>query len=259
MAWTTWLLFDIPIRFTPYIFFLAFSTFLLYNFHRYSIELRGAATGERIIVAGNIATRLLNSPSWLIALFGLIVSTFFLPLKVIEWLIPPVLLAIGYSIPFFRRGKRITRLSDNPVKTATLSIVWGITTTTIPLLEQNIVNVPAFEWLLSTSLFVFSLCIPFELRDIEKDKQAGMKTISIILGYKWTRIMGVLSVLIDMAIHRMIPAISLPSVIALDVASIVSLMWILFQKPGHGIFYYKLYVDGTMLLRFVLIVFVHQL
>ena len=249
MVFSTFLMNGLQIALTPFTIFITMATYLLYNFHRFSF---------RIIIFSSI-----EKVCYIIASAVLIGSLFFLKQQIFLFLVPLVLLTLSYSIPFIKlNNKRITLAEIPFVKTPVLALVWGISTTVIPLIEQNINLSSSFIGLqvLSRTLFVFALCIPFEIRDIVHDKSKNIRTLPVIHGIKDTKIIGVFIVALEIFMHHLMPVISLSSVIALDISSLVALIWIIHRKQTTGVYFYKFLVDGTMLVRFIfLFIAIHKL
>jgi len=184
----------------------------------------------------------------------LLISLFFFEAGIYLYIFPLAVLALSYSIPVIKSGrKRLRLLEFYSAKTPTLALVWALTTTLIPLVEQNISISSTFVWLqvISRSLFIFALCIPFEIRDMEKDRQSNVRTLPVIYGKNATKAIGIALVIIELITHHFMNSISLPLIVGLDLSSIVAMILILKQNKSNGPYYYKLFVDGTMLVRFL--------
>jgi 4-hydroxybenzoate polyprenyltransferase len=263
MVFTTYLMNGLPISVTAFVVFIAMATYLLYNFHYYSSRLNFNNYKELKYSAGKISISKIESVFYLIGILVLIVSIFYLPRRVFFSLLPLILIAITYTIPFIKLKNRRVTLGEIPIiKTPVLAIVWGISTTVIPLVEQNISLSTSFIWMqvISRSLFIFALCIPFEIRDVDSDRNKNIMTLPVIYGIKTTKIIGTLIVFLELITHHFIPVISESSMIALDISSLVALIWIIRRDKTTGIYFYKFLVDGTMLVRFIfLFIAIHRL
>lgn len=255
LIFSTFLLNGVPISITPFTLFLTLATFLHYNLHRLSFNIRYSGGKDVFHSVKNLKLNNWEKFFFFIACFLLLICSFFIPLKLYLYLIPLTILALAYSIPFIRLKNNWHRLSDFYfIKIPLVALVWAFSTTILPLMEQNIhVSSPfVFYQLLSRCLFIFALCIPFEIKDIEQDNQQGIKTLPFVLGIKNTQKVGILAILIEIIIHHLINNISVYSIIALDASSLVALVWILYEK-NKGSYFYKFFVDGTMILRFLLL------
>lgn len=253
LIFTTFLLNGIPIAVTPFTLFLTLATFLHYNLHRLSFNINFSGKKNIFHSVKNLRINKWEKFFFFVATLSLIICAFFIPLKVYLYLIPLSILTLAYSIPFVPLKGNWHRLSDFYfIKIPLVSFVWAFSTTILPLVEQNIHVVSPFVFyqLLSRCLFIFALCIPFEIRDIEQDSQRGIKTLPFVLGIKKTQLVGIFTIILEIIIHHLMYNISVYSIIALDATSIVALLWILNEK-NKGSYFYKFFVDGTMLLRFL--------
>ncbi len=257
MVFSTYIVNNIPIHISPFTVFILFSTYILYNFHRHSFLLDYSTNENFIASVRKIKTRPSEIFFYGISVLGSLITLFYIHPKIYLFLIPMGILALLYTIPFIRsKKKRLRLLEFYSVKTFVLAIVWGLTTTVIPLVEENISLLSPFVVLqvFSRSLFVFALCIPFEMRDTEKDRINNVRTLPVVYGIKAARIIGISAVILELILHHFMSPISLPLIVALDASSLVALFLILKQNNRNGPYYYKLYVDGMMLLRFIFLI-----
>jgi 4-hydroxybenzoate polyprenyltransferase len=177
-------------------------------------------------------------------------------------LIPLTLLAIAYSAPLFRtKGKKVRLKEVFFIKTPLLALVWALTTTVIPLVEQNISLLSSFVWwqILSRTLFIFALCIPFEMRDINVDRKNEISTLAVAHGKRSTQIIGVIIIAVEIFTHHMMKSIPFIHRVSLDASSLAALIFILMQNDSRSGYYYKFMTDGTMILRFLFLYFAFML
>lgn len=92
------------------------------------------------------------------------------------------LVSITYVLPVLP-GKK--QLRDRGwIKIGSLTLIWTIATSAIPLLQKGI-NPLAYPYeLLIRFLFIFPLCIAFDVKDIHKDKASGIETIPWKMGVR---------------------------------------------------------------------------
>jgi 4-hydroxybenzoate polyprenyltransferase len=261
MTLTTLLMNGLALKFTPFTLFISLATYQLYNFHRISFKL-DYSSWERIkISVKKIVLKPYEKFFLSLTLLCMAATLFFMKASIYLYLIPLVILSLSYSIPIIRkRNKNIRLLEVFLIKTPVLAFVWGVSTTVIPLVEQNINVWTSFVMLqvISRTLFIFALCIPFEMRDKEQDKGNNVRTLPVIFGITATKIIGCVIVLIEIFTHHFM-TIPEAAILALDITSIVSLYWILFHQQNKSPLHYKFFVDGTMLLRFILLVIAIQI
>ena len=251
----TFIINDLPVKLTTYSVFLFSSTFLVYNFHYLSFKIV-FSTPKALI---NSALKIQMKTSLKIFLpisIGVSVILFFY-LNFISCLLIFLLgaFAVAYSIPIIKwQNTRLKLREISIVKTPLIALVWGITTGLIPILEQNIRIDFSFGLMqvLCRSLFIFALCIPFEMRDLEKDKKSGIGTIAVIYGIKNSKIAGLFIGICAIIIHHLMP-LSFLTMLSLDLAATTAMIWIVMQNVFDGKYFYKIFVDGTMLLLFILL------
>lgn len=91
-------------------------------------------------------------------------------------------ISFAYTLPIlpFKNKKRIRDIGW--LKILSLTLVWTIVTSVLPMLfwHRTIINYP-IEILLRL-LFIFVLCIIFDLRDVQADKISNINTLPHIIG-----------------------------------------------------------------------------
>ncbi len=252
LVYSTWIINGLTLKLTPYVVFVFFSTYLFYNFHTYSFELIFSSFKMlmKSIQAIKISSfRLMtNSLSLLICIYQLFQ---FKPFFFI-FLLPCAILTFPYSIPVIGKKNKKKFRDYYLLKLPLLSFVWAFSTVIIPLAEQNIdlLSPFVFKQVLCRFLFMFALCVPFEIRDMENDKLNKVKTFPLVFGSGFTRKIGILFLLLELFLHH---SINLPikMIFALDLSSLIAISWILIMKNQKSGYFYKLFVDGTMVIRFV--------
>ncbi len=255
MVFATFIINDLPVKLTPYSVFLFSSTFLVYNFHYLSFNIDFSSI--KALVNSVFKVQIRTSLKVFLPISIGVSIIFFFYLNSISCLFILLLgsFAIAYSIPIVKWQNTRLRLREiSIVKTPLIALVWGITTAFIPILEQNIRLDVSFGLMqvLCRSLFIFALCIPFEMRDLEKDKISGIGTIAVIYGMKNSKIAGLLIGICAIIIHHLMP-VSFLTMLSLDLAITMAMIWIIFQNIFDGKYFYKIFVDGTMLLLFLLL------
>jgi 4-hydroxybenzoate polyprenyltransferase len=263
MVFTTFLMNGLPIQITADTVFITTATYLLYNFHSYSFRLNFYGLKEFKFSADKLLIRPMEKLLHVTATILLIISFFFLSSHTYAVLFPLVILAISYSVPIIRWKNKKIRLTQIPMlKTPAIALVWGVITTIIPLVEQNITIFSAFVILqaISRSLFVFALCIPFEIRDVESDAKKNVNTLPVVFGVNNTKMAGSIIVIVEIIMHHLMKELTSNAIVALDLSSLIALLWIIQEGKKTGVYYYKFVVDGTMLVRFIFLFFsIHKL
>lgn len=258
MVFATQLLNSIPVKLTHFTVFITCITFLLYNFHTYSFKLD--YSGFRKLYRSYVSLKISLSEQIFFTLFTLIafIEFFYLSEAVMYWLIPLGILSLLFSIPLWGIKRKFRIRESLFVKMPVLSAVWSVATVIIPIVEQNIEPDSAFviQQTICRFIFVFILYIPFEIRDMEVDRSENVRTIPAVFGVEKTKMLGVLLVILEIMVHHFMPVQNIIS-FALDISSIIALLYIFFKVQDRNGFFYKLFVDGTMILRFLFLYFAY--
>lgn len=172
-------------------------------------------------------------------------------------------LALGYNIPFLTLNHQKIGLRNIPgIKLFLIALVWSVSCVLLPIveLEHNLeINISTAETLLLVSkrfLFIAAITIPFDIRDLFQDKLYELKTIPVMLGEKKAYIfcqflLGgylVLLFLFDKNLNA--------NNIALTLTLLLTGWLILKSSIRKNEYYYFFYLDGTMLLQYLILVLV---
>ncbi len=169
----------------PYLFIIFFATLFEYNLHRFVtiITNKNALYNEKhswvkkhlvlfyVLVAASV--------------LGFTISLFFAKIQVLLTFAPIALITMFYSLPLFKNKKHIFRLREiHFLKIFLIAFVWSAITVLLPVIQSENAynNIHITLILLERFLFVFSIAIPFDIRDMEIDKQTGLKTIPLLIG-----------------------------------------------------------------------------
>lgn len=260
----TQLLLHQPAGFHPYLFIIFFATFFDYNLHRlYTLHFATAALqGPRH--AWLLRNKNLFYILMVLASIGFIISITQAKLSVLYILLPFAALTVFYSIPFLRWKNKNWRLRDLPfVKVFLIAGNWTMITILLPLIQYGkTVDDSEVLWIIAERFFfVLALCIPFDIRDIDTDRQAGLKTIPNVLGAEKSWQLAYLSVMISLALSSLhytqtgetgflvsFLISSLTTIIALSIA----------KRRLYNLYLYGV-IDGMLLLQALLLVASHFL
>lgn len=167
----------VPDAITPLHLMLFCSTLLVYNLH---FILR-----TRVSVDEEHWSKYKNLWHWVmvaVGSVGLVFSLFQLSADILLWCVVMGAFSILYSFPLLPfTGKR--RLKDYGWgKIISLVAVWTIATSILPMLywHKSIADYP-FEIMIRISLML-SLCIAFDIRDMQADAQSNIRTIPNTIG-----------------------------------------------------------------------------
>lgn len=163
-------------------------SFTLYNFHRlYKID--SIPLEQR----GDRHHWMLRNAQIIKMAMGLavIIALFLLPnykADNIVWLIPAVIVSIGYTVPFIPSERKWWRLRDIPLaKPFIIALVVTYLTLAFPVFVagsiDDIFESAVLSLFLERAVFILSVTIPFEMRDVFTDKSAGLETLATYMGF----------------------------------------------------------------------------
>jgi len=172
------------------------------------------------------------------------------------------ILSLGYGLPLFSVGKQKFGLRNIPgLKLLLIGLTWTLSIVLLPILEvQHIhhITIPKTDILLLTAkrfLFITAMAIPFDIRDLFQDRKLGLKTVPVVFGeqnaYLLCQILlaGYLVLLFLFRNHGFDT-----NFFALTLTIILA-GWLIFRsKFEKNEYYYFFYVDGVLILQYVLMV-----
>ena len=171
------------------------------------------------------------------------------------------ILSIGYSLPIFRKGKQKFGLRNIPgIKSALIALVWTMSCVLLPIFEAQrhhlaeVSTQDAIILIAKRFLFIMALTIPFDIRDLFNDTKSGLKTIPVMFGekgaYLYCQILLIGYIVLLFLFRgdgfsRNFFALTLTTVLA---------GWLIFHsKWEKNEYYYFLFMDGVLILQYVLV------
>ncbi|MFD0939864.1 UbiA prenyltransferase family protein [Pedobacter boryungensis] len=176
------------------------------------------------------------------------------------------LISVAYNFPFLSLNQKKIGLRNLPgIKLFLIAFVWSVSCVLLPIVElennRNVV-IPLGETLLLVAkrfLFICAITIPFDIRDLFQDKLYELKTIPVMLGEKkaWIFCQALLGA-------YLILLVLFTKNINLDVIGLALTIfltgWLIFKSNfKRNEYYYFFYLDGTMLLQWVILFTIHFL
>ncbi|HRH65483.1 MAG TPA: hypothetical protein PLU53_04240 [Bacteroidia bacterium] len=259
LVFTTFLLNDIPIQLTPSVSLVFFATWFYYNFHHHShhLEFDSLLRFRQSIV--NLKLNAMDFLFLVIPAIGIIISLLALNVAVLVTFLTITLFSLLYSIPLVKWNGRRRRLRESLLlKLPFLSLSWAAVTAMIPLLEQNqhIDTANILGQAFARALFIYGLCIPFEIRDFDTEKRWGTNTLPVVYGIRITKITGILILGVGIILRHIMKGqmiLAPAAIFALDLSFLFAMLWILMAKSNPPKYFCKIYVDGTMILQFIFV------
>lgn len=226
--------------------FVAANTIVVYNLHYYIKKLPPGISDR--------ADWSVKRPKVhaLLIIGGLItagICIFFLPGKVIAISIVLGLLSLGYSLPVLPFPQK-KRLKDwGLLKLFLLALVWTCVTVLMPLYYWGKHFEDYDVEFLMRFTFMLPLCIAFDIRDMETDKEQSIYTLPNAIGLKnCYRLMDGFLLLFCLLAYWQYTRYPFPDrlLCALAIALLTKLV-LLFAKKVNTDVFHLLFVDGMML------------
>ncbi len=164
--------------------------------------------------------------------------------------IPAAIISIFYFLPPFALRKM-------PVfKIFIIALVWVFSNAFIPLLYNefhfSLSHLNRAEWMYLASQFCFiaAICIPFDIRDIKADSKNSVRTIPAVYGINRAKTIGILLLLAYMSL-----ATNTQQLMICFATGVLGIVLIYFSSEHKHRYYYSVFVDGLIILQFILSMF----
>ncbi len=194
---------------------------------------------------------------------GAAASLFFIPLDVVWGLVPLGVVSLAYSLPVYSREGKKRRLKDVPgLKIFLIALVWGAVTVILPALEAGaeVIGADVILSFVERLIFIFAITLPFDTRDLERDRDSGIRTLPMMIGVGKTRwlAVGLMLVFSGLVVVHYGLEIS-TATIPMAAAGLLTAAALWPSDEVHGEMYYVGLLDGTMLLQGALVIGYEQL
>lgn len=246
------ILLGVPLNSFSFYCFVFGATLLQYNLH-YSTKKIAVKDSERLRWSYN--NKKIHFFLLLVGALLILFSFFYFQLK--HFVILALLGAISflYSFPFLPFAKR-RRIKDyGLLKIVTLSLLWTLVTVWFPVNNMPFDKLLFIFVFVKRFIFMFILCLLFDLRDIEIDRKENIDTLPIMLGkkqsYNLSYILLVLFLTIALLQYLYLP--QLRFLFAMIVSAAVTFLIIERTKKTNSDFIYLAGIDGMMLLQAFLV------
>lgn len=246
------LLLHLPLNIFSFYCFVFGATLAQYNLH-YLVKKTAVKDSQRFTwsVKNKSLHRVLMGTG-----IGLILFSF-LSFRLHHFIILAILGAIAfvYTFPVIPIGKK-KRIKDYGfLKIVTLALLWTLVTVWFPVnsfpFEKNIF---AFVFV-KRFVFMFVLCLLFDIRDIEIDTKENIRTLAVSLGKKKSYfIVNVfLLVFVILSVVQFFYYHDLGVFIAMLLSATVTFFAVEFTRKTNSDFVYLAGIDGMMLLQAILV------
>jgi 4-hydroxybenzoate polyprenyltransferase len=246
MVYQTCLLFSIP-------FSIALAGFVFsgsvcsYNFHWYLTPPHVEQPSEKEI--WNISNKKIHLILFIIGLIGSAIFTFLL-IEHWFWLGVTAFVTFLYSAPkipypIFSYLKKVA-----VGKTIFLAFAWMHVTTLLPLvIETKTLHAEHIWFVINRFFYIYAICILFDYRDVEEDRQAGIKSLITYLSEKGVDTLFWVSILIVLITSVLLFSyLSVLEIIALLIPTIILSLLYYPSKKNFSDYLYYFILDGLMML-----------
>lgn len=164
-------------------------------------------------------------------------------------------IAFLYSFPALPFGKR-KRIKDYGfLKIITLALLWTLVTVWLPVSDMPVNKTLYFFVFAKRFVFMFVLCLLFDIRDIDVDRQENIKTLPVLLGekksYLTARVVLLLFFLLSCIQNFFFPETGV--FIAMLLSAMATFFIVQLSKKINADFFYLAGIDGMMLLQAALV------
>lgn len=245
----------IPVFFSPLHLFIAGCTLMVYNVH-YLIKKSSVDLSDQY--AWVQKNKMFNYAFLILGIGLSLYYVFQLPNTVWQACIVLAAFSFAYSLPVLP-FKNKHRLKDfGWLKIFLLTGIWTVVTAILPMLywHQDMAAYP-FE-ILMRFIFMFILCLAFDIRDMQVDIEAGIFTLPNKIGltntYSLITVLILLFIVFSLAQYF---RFSLPDRLLINIVSALLTLWSVYYVRKHpSDKNYLLLIDGQMLLNALMILFI---
>jgi 4-hydroxybenzoate polyprenyltransferase len=254
MVYQTCLLFSVPFLFSL-AGFVFFGSVCSYNFHWYLTPPHVEEPSEKEI--WNISNKKIH---FFLFIIGLIGSGIFTLLLIEHWFWLGITAFVTFlysapkiSHPIFSHLKKVAI-----GKTIFLAFSWMHVTTLLPLvIELKTLNIEHVWFVVNRFFYIYAICILFDYRDIEEDREAGIRSLITYLSEKGVDALFWASMLIVFITSILLmDYFSIAEVIALLIPAIILSLLYYPSKKNFSDYLYYFALDGLMMLSAPLLVLI---
>lgn len=171
------------------------------------------------------------------------------------------ILSLGYALPILNfKGKKFSLRNIAGLKLFLIAFVWAISVTLLPYFElqnQDFSSIAKTDILIITLkrfLFFAAITIPFDIRDMFQDKAFQLKTIPLIFGERKAYLLCQIMLLACLVLLFLFQNQGFGLNFYASAITVVLSAWLIFKsKWEKNEYYYFFYLDGTLILQYVLL------
>ncbi|MEP7253241.1 MAG: UbiA family prenyltransferase [Ginsengibacter sp.] len=248
----TSLLLQLPLNPLSYYLFVAGATIVQYNLH-YLVKKTAINNSQRL--TWSLQNKNIHLVLFALGCIFIIISLFSFQLRHFIILLVLGAIAFLYSFPALPFGKR-RRIKDYGfLKIITLALLWTLVTVWFPVSDMHIDKALYIFIFVKRFVFMFVLCLLFDIRDIEIDREENIRTLPVVAGKKiaYNIALGALFIFLLLSFLQYLYFHETGAFIAMVLSALATLFVIEVSKKINSDFFYLAGIDGMMLLQAVLV------
>lgn len=186
---------------------------------------------------------------------------FLLPNSIIILLMPLTLICLWYAVGLLGYGKFDRPLREVPfLKIFLIAFVWTGACLMFPAVSFHGFNILSDLELQLTAItygcFIFSLTLPFDIRDLKDDKSLAILTIPGTIGIFKTKLLSAIGFSVSILLFLFLfytGKIDLIPMIAFVASCLLSIILVSFSSPYKSEYYFSVLLESPLLYPFVLL------
>lgn len=162
------------------------------------------------------------------------------------------------SLFYFLPPLNLRRIAG--IKQFYIALIWVLVCIVIPFMfeEEHFTGAMYFKkdqilYIISQFCFIAALCIPFDIRDINKDREEGTKSLPVILGIKQSKLIAMVLMVFYFVIAFFIETQNL--LLVRGIILPVTTGAIYFSEPKRHRYYTIYFVEGIIILQTILLAY----
>ncbi len=193
-------------------------------------------------------------------LFGLVlasVSVWFLHSDIWFFMIPLSLVALAYAAPVVKRNASKIRIREIGLwKIFIIAVVWSGMTVILPAVNhlgwQQITDPESWLMGIERGIFILAITIPFDIRDLVNDAKKDVRTIPSVIGWKRSVLLAEALLLLFVGLIWLRIGGFTPIYIGYLISATITMIAVAFATPNRNDMYCSFWIEGTMILQFLL-------
>lgn len=246
------LLLHLPLNNISFYLFVFGATIVQYNLH-YFFKKTAVINSHRL----SWSLKNKNIHIVLLAVGCILIMVSLFSFKLRHFYILSILGAIAflYSFPAlpFKNRKRIKDYGF--LKILTLALLWTLVTVWFPVSDMSVGETLYFFIFIKRFLFMFVLCLLFDIRDIDIDRTENIRTLPVLTGKRKSyNIAGLgLSLFFIFSVIQYFFFPDMAILIAMSLSALATFFLMQLSKKIHSDVFYLAGIDGMMFLQAVLV------